>query len=88
MKSVGAMALGVVWGWLLTPARHLARRSLVRLLVLGLMSATLGLEVHLLASGSATMVFAGAAMLGVVLHMEWRRALRRRFGMGRRSEQV
>ncbi len=77
---LGAIGIGLVWGWLAAGAggrtRHALRTALILLFVTFLLAAA----VRLLADWQSMAFFVGASAFTTWLHLAWRESLRERYG--------
>ena len=78
ITTIGSAAVGVTWGWLLGMAEGNVRRPLRTFAALALATALLGAEVLVLANGKQLAAFGAAGFVTMLLHIGWRRDLRRR----------
>jgi hypothetical protein len=82
LPLLGALGLGLAWGWLVGMRACPARRPLPQALALAGVTLLVGLEVWLFAGAWATAAFACGAALALPAYLGWLRSLRRRFGAG------
>jgi membrane protein implicated in regulation of membrane protease activity len=80
ITMLGSIGLGLVWGWLMGSLSSRGRRLLRNGLALSTATFIFAIEVFLLAGWRAVALFLGAAASALLLHVLWRRELRRRFG--------
>lgn len=78
MTYLGAIGLGLVWGWLMLSFDERIFGRFVVIVILTLSTLILTVEVYWLANLGTTPFFLGAAGVAAFLHSEWRRELRRR----------
>ena len=83
---LGAVGLGLVWGWLIGGLEARGRRLLLEGLALGAATLLLAAQVTLLADWPALPHLLGAAGLAALLHRAWRWELRARFGANSQGE--
>ena len=77
---LGSAGLGLVWGWLAGRLGGRARRPWLDAALLSAASVLLAGEVLWLTDGRALLLFAGAALPALWLHLAWRHELRTRHG--------
>lgn len=81
ITMLGSMGLGLVWGWLMGSLGGRGGRLLLNGLALSTATLVFAIEVFLLAGWRALAPFLGAAAFALLLHVLWRRKLRKRFGL-------
>lgn len=81
ITMLGSMGLGLVWGWLMGGLSGRGGRLLLNGLALSTATLVFAIEVFLLAGWRALAPFLGAAAFALLLHVLWRRDLRKRFGL-------
>lgn len=77
MAMLGSMTMGLVWGWLLVLVGGHGLRRWRSLLLLGLATLAAALQLLFLAPPRSLFFFLPAAALSLLLHLGWRRSLRR-----------
>ena len=77
MAMLGSMTMGLVWGWLLVLLGGHGPRRWRSLLILGLAILVAALQLLYLAAPQSLFFFLPAAALSLLLHLGWRRSLRR-----------
>jgi biotin transporter BioY len=80
ITMLGSIGLGLVWGWLMGSLSGQSRRPLRNGLALSTATLVFAIEVFLLAGWRALALFLGAVASALLLHVLWRRGLRKRFG--------
>ena len=81
ITTLGSIGLGLVWGWLMGSLSGRGGRLLLNGLALSTATLVIAIEVFLLAGWRALTPFLGAAAFTLLLHVLWRRELRKRFGL-------
>ena len=81
ITMLGSMGLGLVWGWLMGSLSGRGGRLLLNGLALSTATLVFAIEVFLLAGWRALALFLVAAASTLLLHVLWRRELRKRFGL-------
>jgi hypothetical protein len=77
---LGSAGMGLMWGWLVGIVGDMSRHGPLHRLVLVGATLLFALEVLLFTEWQALALFLGATALSWVLHTQWQRELRRRFG--------
>jgi hypothetical protein len=80
ISILGSIGLGLAWGWLVGQRDQAGSWQVLKGLAVGVATSLIGVEVFLLADWRALMSFVGASALAFVLHRQWRRELRQRYG--------
>jgi hypothetical protein len=78
LGELGALAAGSVWGWLAVLFVAPSQRPVATGSAMLAASAAFAFEVTLFVDELGTVLFAGAALVGFIVHVVWRRLLRRR----------
>lgn len=77
ITTIGSAAVGATWGWLLGTTEGNVRRPLRTFTALTSATALVVAEVLVLAGGKQVAAFGAAAFVTLLLHIGWRRDLRR-----------
>ena len=75
--TIGSAAVGATWGWLLGMAEGNVHWPFRTFSALVLATALVAAEVGVLAGGKQVAAFGAAALVTLLLHIGWRRDLRR-----------
>lgn len=77
---LGGAGVGLVWGWWMGRLIGWTHRPLVNGLTPGVGMILLSIQIYLLADWRSLILFLGAAGFALLIHLEWLRRLRARFG--------
>lgn len=78
---LGSIAIGLVWGWLIGRSGDRPRRKILNVLTVSGATLSLAGLVYWFGGWQGTIFFLGSTTLALLLHLGWRRDLRRRFSI-------
>jgi hypothetical protein len=83
ITSLGDVAIGLMWGWLLGQFSEAGTRSPVNIYSLAASSVLIASEIFLFSDVYGLMLYIGTAALALLLRVAWYQELKKRFGSSR-----